>query len=103
MLLLLRHIWHRGSILIVKKFKWLRTDGKHGKWTFKGHDMGKQEENELKWVNPHTFSQIHNFSYTEQMSPLQIYYFRTGSVHQNVPINYFLNEAGLNSTDIMQL
>ena len=50
---LLRHIWHRGCILIIKKFKMLKTteesraaiEGRkglagRGKWTLKGFKAG---------------------------------------------------------------
>lgn len=50
---LLRHVWHRGCILIIKKFKMLRTleemkaatEGRKGmagkgKWTLRGFKAG---------------------------------------------------------------
>ena len=34
------------------------------------------------------------------MTLLQSYYFRAASVHQNVHLSYFLNEKGLECTDV---
>ena len=33
----MRYIWHRGAVLIIKKFKYLkRSNVQSGKWTFCG-------------------------------------------------------------------
>ena len=62
---LLKHVWHRGCILMIKKFKMLRTIEQQreaveltpagnapagggragrGRWTFAGYKAGKDEE-----------------------------------------------------------
>jgi hypothetical protein len=112
---LLRDVWLRGCMLIVKRFKWLRTPGQQqarkeasgggraaaGKWTFKGYKPAKTEESARRWVKEEVLTQVHEFDYSEHMTPLQQYYFRVASVHANVHLGYFLNEEGLESTDVL--
>jgi hypothetical protein len=106
----LRHVWHRGCVLIVKQYRWLRPQGRAvgagersqagGKWTFKGYKPAGSEQSERRWVDDEVLSKVHQFTYSDGMSRLQQYYFRAASVHQNVDLNYFLNEEGMESTDI---
>jgi hypothetical protein len=44
-LMLLKDIWHRGAIMIIKKFKFLKRRGfSNGKWTFSGFHEQDQIE-----------------------------------------------------------
>lgn len=69
------------------------------KWTFKGFKPGQLETNERKWVDDAQWRAIYKFDYDDSMTPLQAYYMRAASVHQNIHLHYFLNEEGLESTD----
>lgn len=115
---LLRHVWHRGCVLLIKRFKLLRepsqeddqaaksgTNGRaaRGKWTFRGYKEAQEEKTERRWVDESVLREVHQFTYDRDMSPLQRYYFRAASLHQNVPVSYFLNEEGLESTDILSM
>lgn len=107
----LRNVWHRGCMLIIKKFKWLRTPGPErvaergmgakGKWTFRGYKPGQLETNERRWVDDAAWRAIYAFKYDNKMTPLQAYYMRAAAVHQNVHLHYFLNEEGQECTDVM--
>ena len=51
---LLRNIWHRGCILIIKKFKMFRLrqiggNGDKGKWTFSGYIAKPDSAGEIGW------------------------------------------------------
>ena len=108
---LLRRVWHRGCVLIVKRYKWLRPrdqprqlaqrDGPQsaGKWTFKGYRPARAEQTERRWLGDSVLRQVHEFACDADKTPLQAYYFRTASVHQNVHLSHFLNAAGQESTD----
>ena len=111
-LALLRHVWHRGCILILKKFKLLRTahDQKFskinnlqakGKWTFKGFKPGAQDITERRWVHDEVMSQVQRHCYDGHMTKLQSYYMRAAAVHQNIHLNYHLIEEGLECADFL--
>ena len=109
---LLRHIWHRGCVLIVKKFKTLRTaeerafEGRRGiagkgKWTLKGFKAGQTEKSERRWVGDAVWRAVYQFDYDHKMTPLQAYYMRSAAVIQNIHLSYFLNEEGMECTDVL--
>ena len=119
---LLKHVWHRGCVLIIKKFKMLRTIEQQreaseltpagnappgggragrGRWTYTGYRAGKDEEEQRRWVKDEVWRSIYEFDYDHKLSPLQAYYMRSASVHQNVHLQYYVNEKGLESTDIL--
>lgn len=110
---LLRHIWHRGCMLVVKKFKFLRTADEQriakegnkglaaqGKWTFCGYKPGQRETSERRWVDDAVWRAIYQFDCDQEKTPLQAYYMRAAAVHSNVHLHYFLNEKGLECTDV---
>lgn len=44
--MLLKDVWHRGAMMIIKKFKFLKRRGlSDGKWTFSGFHEGTKESN----------------------------------------------------------
>ena len=52
MISLIRYIWHRGAVLIIKKFKYLkRSNVQSGKWTFCGFKKTDWRKNLKKNVN----------------------------------------------------
>jgi len=72
-----------------------------GKWTFKGFKAGQTEKSERRWVDDAVWRSVYQFDYDSNMTPLQAYYMRSAAVIQNVHLNYFLNEDGLECTDIL--
>jgi hypothetical protein len=100
-------------MLIVKKFKWLRTVDQQrmstegnkglaarGKWTFCGYKPGQRENTERRWVDDAVWRAFYQFDCDQEKTPLQAYYMRAAAVHSNVHLHYFLNESGLECTDV---
>ena len=44
---------------------------------------------------------VYQFDYDDKMTPLQAYYMRSAAVIQNIHLSYFLNEEGMECTDIL--
>ena len=102
---LMKHIWHRGAIMIVKKYKFLRTkeqqrmlfpgNSSKSRWSYQGfiaepQDFGYDLESHMHEKTEQIIDQIKNFSYTggksadEKLSAYQAYTFRTAVAHRNV-------------------
>lgn len=72
-----------------------------GKWTFKGFKAGQTEKSERRWVDDAVWRSIYQFDYDSHMTRLQSYYMRSAAVIQNVHLSYYLNEDGLECTDVL--
>lgn len=66
---LLRDIWYRGAILIIKKFKFLKQRGlQNGKWTFSGYIEGSKDQNIIEEEITHNDDLILNYLYSTQQA-----------------------------------
>ena len=112
----MRHIWHRGAMLIIKKFKMLRSkeqqkevlagNAAKSKWSYSGFqpmplNLGFGFETEQYDKMEKILESIADFSYVggsnkeTQMDVYQQYCLRTAAAHQNVPKKLFSVEDGL--------
>lgn len=101
----IRHIWHRGAILIIKKFKFLKTkeqmrqnfpgNAAKSRWSWKGlisepRDYGVGLETRAYEQIEQTMDRVANFTYegdehpSQKFTPYQAYAFRTAAAHANV-------------------
>lgn len=111
---LLHNIWHRGAIMIIKKFKYLRTHEHEkwqrdqsegvrarGKWTFCGFRTGGHEQPSRRFIEDSEWRRIYAFE-DEEANPYLKLCMRTGSFHQNIHRTCFLDEPGLQSSDMFE-